>query len=306
MLDIHRLKIFAKVAECKSFTRAAHACFLTQPTVSQHMSALEDYLELTLFDRMGKEVALTQAGEILYRYAKQLDQLSEEALQTLALIQGRRGGRLEIGASTIPGEYILPNLLARFKQGYPGLTCTMLIGGTDEALDLLERWSVDIAVVGAKVPIEGVHYTRFLDDELVLVVPRSHRWWDRTEVAMDELIDEPFVMRESGSGTRMALGRQLMSMKISPERLNIAAVVGSTTAIMEMVRSGLGVSLVSRRAAARDVDLGVVRTPAIAGADFTRSFYIAQHRRKPSPICKAFVKFLIDHRKDTERGRQQT
>jgi DNA-binding transcriptional LysR family regulator len=301
MFDIHRLKIFAKVAECRSFTRAAHACFLTQPTVSQHMSALEDYLELTLFDRMGKEVALTQAGEILYRYAKQLDKLSEEALQTIELMHGRRGGRLEISASTIPGEYILPNLLARFKQGYPGLKCSVIIGGTDEALELLDRRSVDIAVVGAKIPTKGLQYTTFIKDELVLIVPRSHRWWDRTVVEMHELIDEPFVMRESGSGTRMTLGRQLVTMKINPERLNIAAVVGSTTAILEMVQAGFGVSLVSRRAAARDIDLGILRAPAIAGADFTRSFYIAQHRRKPSPICKAFVRFLVDHRKGTER-----
>ena len=111
MFDIHKLEIFSKVAELKSFSRAAHEMYLTQPTVSQHITTLENYLGMKLFDRMGKDVTLTKAGEILYRYAKQITTLTGEARQALDHFMGKKSGHLVLGASTIPGEYILPALL---------------------------------------------------------------------------------------------------------------------------------------------------------------------------------------------------
>lgn len=127
MLDIHKLKIFIKVADLKSFSNAAHKMYLTQPTVSQHITALEGYLGLKLFDRLGKETALTKAGEILYRYAKQLTALADETHQAMNHFRGKKTGHITLGASTIPGEYILPGLLGRFKNAYPKIKITLKI-----------------------------------------------------------------------------------------------------------------------------------------------------------------------------------
>lgn len=292
MLDIHRLKLFVKVAELKSFSKAAHACFLTQPTVSQHVAALEEYLGLPLLDRMGREIRLTRAGEILFEYAKQIDRLSEEAVQSLENYKGQKGGKLEIAASTIPGEYVLPDVLGRFKEEYPGLRCTIHISDTDEAISSLEYRRVDLAIVGAKVKADGLTFTRFMDDELVLIVPSGHRWEKRKTVSVADLLTEPFVMRESGSGTRMVLGKILRDMSIKPESLNISTIVGSTTAVKEAVRSGLGISLVSKFSVVKDVSHGLLHALKIKDVKFERPFYIVTDRRTLSPVCSAFIQYL--------------
>jgi len=302
MLDIHRLKIFVKVAELKSFSKAAHACFLTQPTVSQHVAALEEYFGLRLLDRMGREICLTRAGKILFEYAKQIDRLSEEAVQSLDLYKGQKGGRFEIAASTIPGEYILPDVLGRFKEEYPALRCTIHISDTDEAISCLEHRRVDLAIVGAKIKADGLKFTRFMDDELVLIVPSGHRWKKRKTVSITDLLTEPFVMRESGSGTRMVLGKRLRDMNIKPESLNISTVVGSTTAVKEAVRSGLGISLVSKYSVAKDAEHGLLHVLKVRDIPFERPFYIVTDRRTLSPVCNAFIQYLkikkicIDHK----------
>ena len=135
MLDIHQLEIYVKVAELKSFSKAAQTIYLTQPTISQHMNALENYLGTKLFDRLGKEVVLTKAGEVLYGYAKQITGLRREAEQALDHFMGKKSGHLIMGASTIPGEYILPSLLGKFKEHYPAIRTTLRIGDTEEIVE---------------------------------------------------------------------------------------------------------------------------------------------------------------------------
>ena len=175
MLDIHQLEIFIKIAELKNFSRAAQAMYLTQPTISQHMSSLESYLGTKLFDRVGKEVALTKAGEVLYPYAKQITILREEAQQTLNHFLGKKSGHLIVGASTLPGEYILPPLLGKFKTQYPAIKTTLRIGDTEEVVDELLSRVIEIGIIGAKVYHARLLYSPFVEDELIMAVPRGHR-----------------------------------------------------------------------------------------------------------------------------------
>jgi DNA-binding transcriptional LysR family regulator len=297
MLDIHQLEIFAKVAELKNFSKAAQEMYLTQPTISQHVSSLENYLGIKLFDRMGKEVALTRAGEILYRYAKQITALRGEAQQALDHFRGKKSGHLTLGASTIPGEYILPSLLGKFKREYPSISVTLRIGDTEEIIDELLTSKIELGIIGAKISHARLHYASFVEDELIVVVPRGHRWWKKTSIGIQELCDEPFIMREAGSGTRISMEKRLDEIGIPPDRLKIIAEVGSTTAVKQAIKAHLGVSLISERAVEEEIRLQQFRKVPIKKAEFKRTFFIIQDKkRSTSPLCKALIQFLSEQK----------
>jgi len=297
MLDIHQLEIFAKVAELKNFSKAAQEMYLTQPTISQHVSSLENYLGIKLFDRMGKEVALTKAGEILYRYAKQITALRGEAQQALDHFRGKKSGHLTLGASTIPGEYILPSLLGKFKREYPSISVTLRIGDTEEIIDELLTSKIELGIIGAKISHARLHYTSFVEDELIVVVPRGHRWWKKTFIGIQELCDEPFIMREAGSGTRISMEKRLDEIGIPPDRLKIIAEVGSTTAVKQAIKAHLGVSLISERAVEEEIRLQQFRKVPLKKVEFKRTFFIIQDKkRSTSPLCKALIQFLSEQK----------
>ena len=293
MLDIHQLEIFSKVAELKSFSKAAQEMCLTQPTISQHMSSLESYLGTKLFDRLGKEVALTKAGEVLYRYAKQITALRREALQAIGHFLGKKSGHLTLGASTIPGEYILPPLLGQFKKQYPEIRTTLRIGDTEEIVDELLNNKIELGIIGAKITHSRLKYTPFVEDELIVAVPKGHRWWRKTSVGVQDLTDEPFIMREAGSGTRISMEKRLHELGIATDSLNIIAEVGSTTAVKQAIKAHLGISLISERAVEEEINLKLLKKIPIKKVKFTRTFFIIQDKKRTaSPLCKALIQFL--------------
>src|SRR5205814_1072311 len=149
-MDLRRLEIFAKVAELGSFSRAAEALFLTQPTVSEHVRALEDELGVQLLDRLGRGAAPTRAGQLLLGYARRMLGLAREAQQALDQFQGRMSGELVIGGSTIPGEYVMPTLIGRFKGKYPDISVSLLIGDSRQVSEWVEEGRVEVALVGAR------------------------------------------------------------------------------------------------------------------------------------------------------------
>jgi DNA-binding transcriptional LysR family regulator len=297
MLDIHQLEILAKVAELKSFSRAAQEMCLTQPTISQHMSSLESYLGTKLFDRLGKEVVLTKAGEVLYRYAKQITALRREAQQAIGHFLGKKSGHLTLGASTIPGEYILPPLLGQFKKQYPEIRITLRIGDTEEIVDELLNNKIELGIIGAKITHSRLKYTPFVEDELIVAVPKGHRWWRKTSVGVQDLTDEPFIMREAGSGTRISMEKRLHELGIVTDSLNIIAEVGSTTAVKQAIKANLGISLISERAVVEEINLKLLKKIPIKKVKFTRTFFIIQDKKRTvSPLCKALIQFLSEQR----------
>ena len=296
MLDSHRLKIFLKIAELKSFSRAAHELYLTQPTVSQHIAALEQFVGLPLFDRADREITLTRAGELLHGYARQIIALQKEAMQALDYFKGKKSGHLLVGASTIPGEYVLPPLMGEFKKSYPDIQITLRIADTAVIIEELLERKVELAIVGARIKDERLQYAKLADDELVLIVPRRHRWWAAKEIPLEELAGEPLVMRERGSGSRMSLERNLQDSGIKPDQLRVSAEMGSTAALKHAVRAGVGAAFISRRAVADEVAHGFLRIITVAGHTFSRIFYVVTDRRRTlSPLGKAFRDCLPHH-----------
>ena len=297
MLDIHQLEIFTKVAKLKSFSKAAQEMYLTQPTVSQHISSLENYLGIKLLDRLGKEVALTKAGEILYPYAKQMTALRGEAQQALDHFMGKKTGHLVLGASTIPGEYILPPLLGQFKTLYPEIRITLRIGDTEEIVAELLGGTIEFGIVGAKIIHTRLKYSHFVEDELIVVVPKGHRWWQKKSIDVQELADEPFIMREEGSGTRISMEKRLHKLGVSSDDLKIIAEVGSTTAVKQAIKSDLGISLISERAVEEEIRLKLFKKIPIKKVSFKRTFFIIRDKKRTaSPLCKALIQFLSEQR----------
>ena len=235
-MDVRRLETFVKVAELRSFSRAAEALFLTQPTVSEHVRSLEDELGVQLLDRLGHGAAPTRAGLLLLDYARRILALAREARQAIDRFQGRMAGQLVVGGSTIPGEYVLPGLIGQFKGKYPDISMSLLIGDSREASAWVEEGRAEIALVGACPASRALEAKAVMQDELVVVVPAGHRWAGRAAVTIGELQGEPLIVREQGSGSRETMERALATVQRDLGGFRVAGEMGSTQAIKQAVR----------------------------------------------------------------------
>ncbi len=292
-MDIHRLIVFCKVIELQSFTRAAEAVSLTQPTVSEHIRALEDSVGEKLIDRLGREILPTPAGKILYQYAREIILLREKAMQALQKFKGNLSGSLCIGASTIPGTYILPSLIGSFKASYPSTHITLRIGSSGEVVQKVLDGTVEFGMIGAKWEEKRVALEEVYSDELPLVVYPGHPWDGRQRVRLEELGSVPFVSRERGSGTRAVMQQALESAGFSPSHLNIVSEMGSTEAVRQAVKAKVGVAILSLYAVIEEIERKTLIPLALDRLRITRPFYLAQRKnREASPLCTAFLEHL--------------
>ena len=208
-MDIHRLEVFCKVVELKSFTKAAEASFLSQPTVSEHIRSLEEMLGERLVDRLGREALPTQAGQILYKYAKKIIRLRQETMQAMASYRGEMAGHLSLGASTIPGAYVLPQRIGAFKRLHPAIQITLSIGNSRTVADGVLAGDTEFGVVGARWSDPALEWLEILDDELVLAVYPTHPFAKEKAVEPARLLNEPMIIRERDSGTRRVVTQLL-------------------------------------------------------------------------------------------------
>lgn len=299
VMDLWRLYIFCKVVELRSFSRAAGAVYLSQPTVSSHIKDLEDHFECKLVDRLGREVVPTKAGELLYEYASKMMDLKEATEKALAEFQGRIKGRLTIGGSTIPAGYILPSLLSTFKKAYPEVVVTIIERDSAGIVQEGIEGRIELGIVGTEAREPRLIQTKIMDDEMFLVVPEGHKWTKRRGITVEDLVNEPFVMREPGSGTRKSMEELLGKSGHWVGELNVVAEMGSTEAVRQAIKAGLGVSILSECAVADELASGTLKKVRIKGVSFPRAFYLISHKyRTQSPACRAFINFLKRHKKD--------
>jgi len=292
-VDLRQLEIFVKVAELGSFSRAAEALFLTQPTVSEHIRTLEDELGVRLLDRLGRGAAVTKGGALLLSHAQRMLALAREARQAMESFQGRMSGELLVGASTIPGEYILPALIGRFKEKFPDIAITLLIGDSQAVTEWVAEGRAEIGVVGARSTHRGIEFRELMPDDIVLIVSSTHPWHGRKQVTLEELRGEPLLLRERGSGTRGALETALREAGADIAAFRVVGEMGSTQAIKQAVKAGVGVSLVSRRAVEEESRAGSVWYLRVTDLKVTRAFHLATNReRSRSPLAEAFRAFV--------------
>ncbi|MGD9271532.1 MAG: selenium metabolism-associated LysR family transcriptional regulator, partial [Syntrophobacterales bacterium] len=297
VMDLRKLEVFCKVYELKSFSQAGKACLLSQPTVSEHIRYLETHLDVRLFDRLGREVVPTRAGEILYKYARRMLILKREAGQTLERYRGKMSGDLELGGSTIPGQYILPSLIGRFRENFPDIFIKLLIGDTMKITTMVLDGQLELGVVGAKIKSNKLQFKQLFDDELVLAVSPNHRWAKRSAIRLEELPEAPFIMREQGSGTRMTMLEIFEQAGLDSQEFKVVAEMGSTDAIRQAIKAKVGVSILSRRAIADELQFEQLCHVPVKGLSLARHFYLVTHnKRSRSPVGQAFVDYLIENR----------
>ncbi|MCA1959603.1 MAG: LysR family transcriptional regulator [Desulfomonile sp.] len=292
-MEMRRIEIFCKVVELGSFTRAAEALLISQPTVSEHIRGLEDALGERLLDRLGREVLPTPAGRLFYTYARNIVQTRQEAIQALELFKGNLAGHLVLGASTIPGTYLLPTVAGSFKVAHPAVQITIRIADSAEIGEEVVKGEVEVGVVGSLLNERRLTFEELFSDELVLAVPHGHAWSGRASVKLEELGNEPFILRERGSGTRAVMCRILEEHGLDPSRLHVVAEMGSTEAVRQGIKAGIGVSILSRYAVMEDCEHGLLSCARIEDVRFIRPLYLIQRKgRQESPLCRAFTAHL--------------
>ncbi|MBU4533600.1 MAG: selenium metabolism-associated LysR family transcriptional regulator [Candidatus Desulforudaceae bacterium] len=298
-MNLNYLETLVAVARYRSFSHAAHTLNLTQPAVSKHISLLEQHYGIELVSRTSRRVELTDAGQVLYNYSVQLLDTMARAYEDVRSFAGEIKGTLNIGASTIPGHYVLPPLLGRFASAYPDVKVSLEIANTGKITARLREEAIHIGAVGAPVKEDGIACQAFAEDEIVLAVPVMHPFADRREVDPSELIGERMVTREKQSGTRRIIEENLRLSKIPPDAFRTASEFGSTEAVLAAVEAGLGLSFVSRWSVRRAEELNKIKTIPVKGLSISRSLYLIYARdRVITRPAQAFLDFILQ----TENG----
>ncbi len=292
-MDLWHLTIFKKVVDTKGFSNAARAINLTQPTVSSHIKELENHFNCQLVDRIGRATVPTKAGEHLYTYATKLLTLYEETESAMAEFLGNIRGRLSIGGSTIPAGYILPRIIGAFLGQHENVQIALNSGDTEQIIQDVLEYRLELGIVGARSDHRRIAQTELVSDNMRLIVPADHKWAAKTRIEMDQLFDEPFIIREKGSGTLKSLEKSLARAGRTPSALNVVAEFGSTASVIQGIKNRVGVSVISQIAVADDLNAGTLKALSVKGLDLSRYFYLTRHRdRTPSPLCDAFIKFI--------------
>ena len=280
-MDIHHLKIFVSVYKNKSFTKASEKLHISQPTISEHIKNLEKSLNCKLFDRLGRSIMPTAEADVLYPKALQilddLDQIQEDISAAGTGIKGK----LIIGASTIPGAYILPRMAYTFKKQYPDVAFEILIEDSSKITNMVLQHDLFFGIVGAKMTSEKLDYEPLIEDELVLVA--TPKLLPQKTITLDKLRSIPFLQREIGSGTRQTFENFLKKNTITTNTFNIVATLGSISAVKQAVKENLGASVISRVAVQEELDSSILHEIPIINMKMKRKFYLVLQKKRTLP-----------------------
>jgi DNA-binding transcriptional LysR family regulator len=294
-MTIRQLEVFLGVAQAKSFSRAAERIHLSQPTLSEHMRELEEELGVRLFVRHPRSVSLTEAGRIFGDYATRVVATLAAGRQALAELNGLQQGSLVVGASTTPGTYVLPALIARFRDAYPGITVALRIANSRIVEERVRDGDVDVAVIGGHMLGPGERCVAAgIVDELRLIVSAKHPIG--ATISRAKLSRERLLIREEGSATRQVTERALREAGIT---VRPAMELDHTETIKRAVLAGLGIAFVSRYAIEDEVQSSRLRVVAVEKMKIRRHFHVIHDERRPlSASARAFVGFLGKGRRE--------
>jgi DNA-binding transcriptional LysR family regulator len=293
--QLPHLGTFVKAAELNSFTAAAKTLGLTQAAVSQRIQTLEKILDVPLFRRQGGRVLLTEAGQRLYDYAERILDLHREARQEIARQQKPPlSGNLALGASTIPGEHLLPALLSIFHERFPRIRVKAEISDSMKVIAQVERGEVSLGLVGRKTSSTHLEFRHFATDRMVLVVPPDHPWSRRKKISFNELCKQPLILREAGSGLRHCFEKELARLGKSLGDLQIVLELGSNEAIKEAVLRGLGLAVLSSYAVEKELRAGQLAALKITNLHCDREMFVVWDRRRVLPAPARVFRFFLE------------
>lgn len=299
-MNLNLFKTYVRVVETQNLSKTADDFGISQPAVTKQIQSLEDIFGVLLLERSGRKLKPTEAGEILYNYAREIIKTVDKTQSAMEELSESRKGSLYIGASTIPGQYILPYLIKIYKDKYFSTSISMDIADTEKIFNKVAERELDMGIVGAWINNRKVDGFQWLEDELVVIVPESHKFAKNQEVKLNSLINERWISREKGSGTRKAVESLWAAHGIRREELNIYMEAGSTEAVLAMVESGMGISIVSRWAIKR-IEQRKIKAIRLDEIDAKRFLYVIYPRQKVRR--KSVINFLdyLKALKDTNR-----
>jgi DNA-binding transcriptional LysR family regulator len=301
MANLNQLKVFHAVAQALSFTRAADGLCLTQPGVSRHIKELEEHYGTRLFDRLGKTLALTQAGEILAEATAGIFKLVESAESRIGELNELSRGKLAIGATVPIGTYLLPELFVGFKRRYPGIQIELSVAHRGGVVERVVGNEVELGLVGEGVMGKMLQASTFLRDPLVLVTSPRHPWGaGGASIEPHELTEQPFYIAGRGAGTWICLSEWLDGLGVTLKKV---IDVGSTEAVKNAVAAGDGVSMLPRHVLGSEVAGSRLMELDLAGGGPSRAFQVVHHKdRELSAAARAFIALLQDSRHSSVAG----
>lgn len=284
-MDIHQLRVFTSVFKNKSFSKASEELHLTQPTISDHVKTLEEELDCKLFDRLGRTIIPTKEAEVLYSYALEIIEKTNTIKEVISQTRKEIKGELIIGASTIPGTYLLPSIMAEFQRKYPSVSFQILVSDSRGIIDKVSKHELLLGIVGAKLDDEQINYIPFVEDELIVV--SSPSMIKSNSITLKGLTKFPMVLREEGSGTRREVEKILEGKGISLGGIKIAGIFGSTDAIKQAVKAELGISILSKLSVADELKHNILKEIKLTDTQMKRKFYIITHKKRTLPLLHA-------------------
>lgn len=300
MIENFKLRVFRTVAECLNFSKAAEELHLSQPAVTSQIKTLEEGLGISLFDRIGRNAALTPAGKTLLPFVRQIEALTNEALAALAPFGVQDDIEVYIGASHTIGVYLLPALLPRLVSDWPRLRIHILNGSSTEILNALASHQISIGLIEAPAHRPDLKVESFMEDELCLILSPRHRWAKKTSLRAAEIVQEPILLRETGSGMRRFVEDYLESNGVLSQQLRTTIDMNSTEAIIAAVEHGLGLGFVPVMSLEKSTQTGSVRIVPLENGPIMRELSFAL---LGGPINAGPVRDLVEILRSLKSGR---
>lgn len=290
-VNITQLRAFVAVVEHGSFSEAAKAVGLSQPAVTMQIQGLESDLGVTLLDRRYRKVDLTEPGKALIPVARHVLEELDDARLEIGRLSDTVGGHLEIAVSTTPGQYIVPRMLGSYLAMYPEVSVSLRVYDTADVIERVESGEAHLGVTGARIAGSKVEFQQAGDDTLVLICPPECPLAGRTDLTLTDVAEQRFIMRETGSGTRLVFEQALRNGGVDPAELDVVMELGTSEAVVNAVEGGMGIGVVSHWMADKALALGTVTQVAAPDFPITRPLYLVKPRGVPSRAAEA----LVDH-----------
>lgn len=289
-MNLHHLSVFYTIAETGSLTACARKLHISQPALSRELKAFEERLGVTLFERHAKGMRVTQAGEVLRRYAARLFEIEHEAEAAMREIAGASSGRLSIGASNTIGTYVLPRVLAAFRRQRPDVQVALFVGNTEQVCEGVSDTRFMLGFIEGPVHREGLSVTAFQQDEIVPVVSADHPLLRRRRLTLADLAAQPLLMRERGSGTRELIAETLARHDV---RMELELEFGNTEALKQAAIHGGGIAWLPRISMLNELRDGTLKVLALGQLRIVRPLMLLQRQGTPlEPLAEALLKLL--------------
>jgi len=276
-MNLNQLKLFYMAAKHGSLSAAAEAMCITQPAVTKGIQRLQEYYEIKLFNRFGKKMALTDAGEVLYGIAESIFEMENQAEESLRDFQQRKRGFIRILSSESFGSYYLPFIINRFSKANPRIRISVDLLPTEQIVEKTAALSNDLGFISYPVPHKKLFMREILEDSYQIIVPPGHPFALKAVIEPEDLAGQPVIVHEKGSAPRKSTEEFAGKHNIN---LTIPLELSNNEAIKTAVEEGVGIAIITRRVVSKEIEMGKLRAIPLSDPSMTRKFYLIHHKDK--------------------------